>query len=63
MSEQPERIMPPLGCEPRFIAEERRLADICGAIARYHDAQMKYPLAWLQEARDLTSNLVRMRGE
>ena len=44
---------PPLGVEPRYIHDARRIQDILKAIERYTDANMPIPKSWVEELRDL----------
>jgi len=44
---------PPLGLEPRWVHDSRRVEDILDAIERYTDANMSIPKAWVEELKDL----------
>lgn len=44
---------PPLGLMPRYIWIRLRIKEIIKAMARYHDADMKIPIGWIEELADL----------
>jgi hypothetical protein len=52
---------PPLGLMPRWLADEKRLADVDAALQRYKDANLELPGEWLWERQDLLENLRRHR--
>jgi hypothetical protein len=52
---------PPLGLMPRWLADEKRLADVQAALQRYRDANLEPPGEWLWERQDLLDNLRRHR--
>lgn len=43
---------PPLGIEPRYIHEKRRIEEIFAAMRRYTLAQMVIPIEWIEELED-----------
>lgn len=45
--------MPPLGIEPRYMWEERRIKLLYAAIKRYEDEGFPYPPEWLSEHNEL----------
>lgn len=44
---------PPVGLEPRYIHDGKRIDDILNAIERYTDANMSIPKTWVDELRAL----------
>lgn len=44
---------PPLGLEPRWVHDSRRVKAILDAIERYTDANMSIPKKWVEELKDL----------
>jgi hypothetical protein len=46
---------------PRWLADEKRLADVDAALQRYKDANLELPGEWLWERQDLLENLRRHR--
>jgi hypothetical protein len=48
---------PPLGLIPRWLAAEKRLADIEDALYRYYDAQKEPPKEWLAEREEILEYL------
>ncbi len=52
---------PPLGLMPRWLADEKRLADLDAALQRYRDANLEPPGEWLEERHDLVDSLRRHR--
>ena len=44
---------PPLGLEPKWAHDSRRVEDILDAIERYTDANTSIPKAWVEELEDL----------
>ena len=44
---------PPLGLMPRYVWIRLRIKEIIKAMARYHDADMKIPIGWIEELADL----------
>ena len=49
-------VKPPLGLKPRSIVADHRVMDICSAIARYGQADMKIPECWTDELLDILAN-------
>ncbi len=49
---------PPLGILHRKLWEEKRLDELCQAIFRYMQAELKIPVEWIQEYNEL---LVRQK--
>lgn len=45
--------IPPLGLMPRYIHEDKRIADILNAMKRYSEAGYAIPCEWVLELRDL----------
>lgn len=56
-NEDDKLIIPPLGLIPKQFHDERvnikRFNEVCGAIARYYDANLKINLEWVEEYNDL----------
>lgn len=50
---------PPIGLEPRYIHDGRRIDDILAAIERYTDANMSIPKSWVDELRDLLAAIMK----
>ena len=48
-----ENAKPPIGLEPRYIHDGKRIDDILSAIERYTDANMSIPKTWIDELRTL----------
>lgn len=44
---------PPLGIEPRWSHDYRRVKEILDAIERYTDANMSIPKNWVKELKDI----------
>ncbi len=44
---------PPLGLEPKWIHDVKRIREILDAIERYSDANMPIPKVWVDELREL----------
>lgn len=44
---------PPIGLKPKFVNRLERLDEIRGAIVRYYDAELKIPIAWIEEYNEL----------
>lgn len=44
---------PPLGLEPRFIHDQRRILEILAAMDRYVSEGLSIKDEWMQELRDL----------
>lgn len=55
----PELSKPPLGCRPRWIAEESRLSEVASAVSRYLDAGKPVPTEWVEEMIDHIGNMGR----
>lgn len=55
----PELSKPPLGCRPRWIAEEIRLIEVASAVSRYLDAGKPVPTEWVEEMIDHIGNMGR----
>lgn len=48
-----DKVKPPIGLEPRYIHDGKRIDDILSAIERYTDANMSIPKTWIDELRTL----------
>lgn len=48
-----DKVKPPIGLEPRYVHDAKRIDEILSAIERYTDANMSIPEAWINELRDL----------
>ncbi len=48
-----DNMKPPIGLEPRYVHDGKRIDEILSAIERYTDANMSIPKAWINELRDL----------
>jgi len=46
-------VMPPIGLKPKFVNRLERLNEVRGAIVRYHDAELKIPVEWIEEYNEL----------
>jgi len=44
---------PPLGLLPKRLVQEKRFLDVCDAICRYYNADMKIPVEWIEEYNEL----------
>jgi hypothetical protein len=44
---------PPLGLKPKKIFEYQRYNEVCSAIARYYEANLKIPIDWIIEYNEL----------
>lgn len=53
VEESYEDAKPPMGIVPKFIHDERRLAELNSAIHRYLDAKLVVPKEWYYEAAEL----------
>lgn len=47
----------PLGIEPRWVWETKRMVELKGAILRYLDENLVVPAYWLEEYNDLVNSL------
>jgi len=52
-AEQENPDKPPLGCKPRWLADEERLRDLESAIERYEYDGYQVPQEWGEEAREI----------
>lgn len=57
MSDPKQVKKPPLGVEPKYIADYQRFIDISKAISRYWDAGLKIPLEWVEEYNELVEKV------
>lgn len=46
-------VKPPLGLTPKWVIQEARYFDVCGAISRYYNAGLKIPIEWIEEYNEL----------
>lgn len=53
---------PPVGIEPRFSWEYRRMNDIFEAMKRYSEAKKSIPLEWIVELDDLYISMLNLNG-
>jgi hypothetical protein len=49
---------PPLGVPPKWLRQEQRLEELCEAVIRYQQDNLRIPDDWLEEIRDLASELL-----
>lgn len=49
---------PPLGVAPKWLRQEQRLEELCGAIIRYRQESLPIPDEWLKEVHDLAGELL-----
>jgi len=47
---------PPIGLMPKYLHDAKRLMEIRKAIIRYHNAEMKIPIKWIEEYNELIKN-------
>lgn len=55
----PAPTVPPIGLLPRAIATTERYHEVCGAIARYYQAGLPFPLEWIEEYNELAASALR----
>lgn len=58
----PQLTKPPLGCRPRWIAEEMRLIEVASAVSRYMDAGKPVPPEWVDELIHHIGNMGHWRA-
>ena len=51
----------PIGLRPRWNWDEQRLQEIAGAMARYSEARVDIPVAWIDELREISVRLTADR--
>lgn len=44
---------PPIGIEPKYVHDKKRLMELCCAITRYLQAGFAVPLEWVEEYNQL----------
>lgn len=49
---------PPLGVAPKWLRQEQRLEELCGAIIRYRQGALPIPDDLLEEVRELSGELL-----
>lgn len=45
----------PIGLVPKYVRRNERFVEVCEAIVRYYDAELKIPLEWVEEYNELIS--------
>lgn len=54
---------PPLGITPRFVIEERRIAEIQNGINRFIDAKHPIPIEWIEELNEYFNQQVKFEQQ
>ena len=49
-------IKPPIGLIPKWVKNNERFGEVCGAISRYYNVGLKIPIEWIVEYNELVGH-------
>ena len=48
---------PPIGLTPKWLHYTERFSEVCGALSRYYNAELKIPIEWIEEYNELIDKI------